>query len=139
MHRRKDWACVATSDHPTYTDNGCMPAPAEAPVRPPARHVRRSTFGDRVRFVLQVLGELLITFGIVVLLFAVYELKITDLRAAATQRDLRSELTKTWQGEAPARPNGPDPAVTVAEGQPFAEIRVPRLGTDYARVVVEGV
>jgi sortase A len=87
----------------------------------------------------QVLGELLITFGVIVLLFAVYELKVTDLRAASTQRGLQNQLTKTWAGGAPTRPNGPDPAVTPVSGEPFSVLRVPRLGAGYSRVVVEGV
>ena len=28
--------------------------------------------------------------------------------------------------------------LAVSEGQPFAEMRVPRLGTNYFRVIVEG-
>jgi sortase A len=92
-----------------------------------------------VRLVVGVVGELLITFGVVVLLFAVYELKVTDLRTASTQRGLQHELERTWAGPGPTRPNGPDPAPTVAEGEPLAVLRVPKLGDDYSRVVVEGV
>src|SRR3954468_18052902 len=104
-----------------------------------ARLARRRTTGDRIRFAFEVLGELLITFGIVILLFTVYELKITDLRTAATQRGLQSDLQQEWAGNAPARPNGPDPVVEPLEGKPIALLRVPRLGEDYSRVVVEGV
>lgn len=85
------------------------------------------------------IGELLITFGIIVLLFAVYELKVTDLRNAATQRGLSSELQRTWAGDRPSRPGGPDPVVQPVKGQPFAVIRIPRLGSGYSKVVVEGV
>jgi sortase A len=109
---------------------------APAGAAPPPR--TRST-GDVVRLVVQVLGELLITFGVIVLLFAVYELKVTDLRTASTQRGLQSQLNKAWAGDRPVRPNGPDPVVTPVEGQPLAVIRIPKLGTDYSRVVVEGV
>ena len=37
------------------------------------------TRGDRVRLVLRGIGQLLMTLGVVVLLFCVYELKITSI------------------------------------------------------------
>src|SRR5690242_7931127 len=55
---------------------------------------RRRTTADRVRLAFDVLGELLITFGVVVLLFAAYELKITDWQTASTQRGLASDLER---------------------------------------------
>ncbi len=103
------------------------------------RAPRRRTTGDRVRLGFEVLGELLITFGVVVLLFAVYELKVTDWQTAATQRGLASDLQQAWSGAGPGRPGGPDPTVEPVEGKPFAVLRIPRLGDDYSRVVVEGV
>jgi sortase A len=120
-------------------DNGVVTTDLGAPAQTHRRPQKRPTVGDRIRFVFEVIGELLITFGIVVLLFAVYELKVTDIRAAATQRGLSSELQRNWAGSTPTRPNGPDPLVQPVKGQPFAEIRMPRLGADYTRVVVEGV
>lgn len=130
---------VAAADRRTGVDNGGMATDLQAPAQGSRSPRRRSSTGDRIRFVFEVLGELLITFGIIVLLFAVYELKVTDLRAAATQRGLQSDLQQAWAGAAPSRPNGPDPVVTPVKGQPFAVIRVPKLGADYSRVVVEGV
>ncbi|MDQ1648810.1 MAG: sortase [Frankiaceae bacterium] len=109
-------------------------APAAAAPSPRGRSA-----GDVVRLLVQIVGELMITFGIVVLLFAVYELKVTDLRAASTQRGLQNQLDKAWSGAGPVRPNGPDPVVTPVEGQPIAVVHIPKLGADYSRVVVEGV
>lgn len=130
--RRRTDGSVADNDRVT-THLGTRGAGSVRPSR------RRSTLGDRVRFGFEVLGELLITFGVVVLLFAVYELKVTDLRTAASQRSLQSDLTRLW-GAAPApRPNGLDPVVAPVPGEPLALLRVPRLGDDYSRVVVEGV
>src|SRR4051794_2430137 len=106
----------------------------QASARRSRRSSRRATPGDRIRFAVGVLGELLITFGIVVLLFAVYELEVTDLRAAATQRGLSNDLQQAWAGDTPARPGGPDPVVVPVKGQPFAVLRVPRLGQNYSRV-----
>src|SRR4051812_38525375 len=120
-------------------DNGGVATDLQAPAHADRRPPNRSSTGDRIRFAFEVLGELLITFGIVVLLFAVYELKVTDLRNAATQRGLENQLQQAWGGAGPTRPNGPDPVVTPVKGQPFAVIRVPGLATHYSRVVVEGV
>lgn len=117
---------------------GDMTAAAEvrAADRPPGRG---GSLGDAVRLAVQVFGELLITFGVVVLLFAVYELKVTDLRTAATQRGLQSELERAWGGAPPGPQNGPDPVVEPRKGEPLAVVGIPRLGEDYSRVVVEGV
>ena len=112
---------------------------AEAPARSRVTRPGRRTAGDRLRLLIQVLGELLITFGIVVLLFAVYELKVTDIRAASTQRGLEADLNRAWAGPPPTTQRVADPAVAPEVGQPFAVLRVPRLGEDYSRVVVEGV
>jgi sortase A len=124
---------------PETVDNAPVATEAGTAARPDARAPRRHTTGDRIRFGFQVLGELLITFGIVVLLFAVYELKVTDLRNAASQRGLQDTLAQQWAGEGPVRPGGPDPAVRPVDGQPFAVLRVPRLGASYRQAVVEGV
>jgi len=99
---------------------------------------------------------LLITFGVLVLLFAIYELKVTDYRAAATQQRLQQQLSRTWTEPevVPTRDKGgpkttptrspkgrlgivPPPAVQ--DGQGFAVIRIPRFGAGYHWVAVEGV
>src|SRR3978361_2217980 len=115
---------VTAGDARTHDDNGLVVTEVQAPAPAGGRPPTRSTAGDRVRFAFEVLGELLITFGIVVLLFAVYELKVTDLRNAATQRGLSSDLQRVWNGQTPTRPGGPDPVVNPVKGQPFAIIRM---------------
>jgi sortase A len=76
-------------------------------------------------------GELLVTAGLVVLLFVVYELFVTDLVAAGQQADLSEELQQEWAaGRVEDRPAVP--------GDALAVLYVPRLGTDYRRVVLEG-
>jgi sortase (surface protein transpeptidase) len=83
------------------------------------------------RRVTGVLGELLVTGGLVVLLFVVYEVYVTDWLAAARQEELAEELRVTWEaGPADVRPGVPGDAVAV--------LHVPRLGEDYRRVVLEG-
>jgi sortase A len=91
---------------------------------------------DGVRTFLRGLGQTLITLGVVVLLFCVYELYFTNLYTDKQQSQLGDDLADSW--EAPAPLPGVKP-VAVALGKGFAVIRIPRLGRDYHRVVVEGV
>ena len=78
-------------------------------------------------------GELVVTAGLIVLLFVVYELFITDLFTARDQSRLADRLHSTWQ----TTPTG-QPDVEPAVGQPMAVLHIPRLGADFERVVVEG-
>ncbi|TFV45412.1 class E sortase [Blastococcus sp. TF02A_35] len=117
--------------------------------------------GDRVRTVLRGLSQTLVTVGLVALLFVAYQVWFTDVLAAREQDRLTEQVREQWadaptvtapEGRSPA-PSGPpaaagppaagDPAprpapVDVEVGEPFAVLHVPRLGDDYARVVVEG-
>jgi sortase A len=90
-------------------------------------------------------GEILITAGLVVALFIVYLLWITDIVQSRTQYRLRVQLGQTWQhppaaGRRPGTPSArPAPPVRPSVGQAFAVLRIPRFGPDYAPVIVEGV
>ena len=92
---------------------------------------------DAVRTVLRGLGQLLITAGVVVLLFCVYELKFTSQYTAQQQKKLDKQLVQQWV----APPTGPQgPAVPVSTlGKGFARIYLPTLGPKEVHVVVEGV
>lgn len=81
------------------------------------------------------IGELLVTAGVVLLLFVVYEVYVTDLQTAQRQDQLSEELREEWES-APA----PEPgSITQVElGDAFAVLRIPRLGEDWTRVVLEG-
>jgi sortase A len=98
--------------------------------------------GDAVRTVLRGTGQLLITVGVVVLLFCVYLLQVTGLQTAREQDRLEDQLAKAWAE--PARPAlGPEvpdgPVVQeVALGEGFAVLRVPALDGYEPWVVVEG-
>ncbi len=96
---------------------------------------RTASVGDAVRTLLRGVGQTLITAGVVVLLFCVYELQYTNVYTSQQQEALGDELRRTWSAPAPAAA----PAVTpVALGDAFAVLRIPRLGEDHAVVVVEG-
>ncbi|RBY74941.1 class E sortase [Blastococcus sp. TF02-09] len=78
-------------------------------------------------------GELLVTAGVVLLLFAVYAVFVTDVVTAQRQDELSEQLREEWDS-APGRG-----AITRVElGDAFAVLRIPRLGEDYTRVVLEG-
>jgi len=89
-------------------------------------------------FVLRALGELLMTMGIVVLLFAAYELWGTGLVTDREQGRLVEALEQAWR-EPVRRPGStePDP-VPVEAGSGVAVMRVPAFGADWSKVVVEG-
>jgi sortase A len=92
---------------------------------------------ERWRTVAAGVGELLVTCGVVLLLFVVYELWVTDLLNQHTQTTLTQQLQQEWKS-APQLPPGSTAHGHVAVGQAFAILHIPRLGADYQRVVVEG-
>jgi sortase (surface protein transpeptidase) len=93
-----------------------------------------SRSGDVLRTTARGLGQLLLTIGFVLLLFVVYELWVTDLQTGQRQEELTDELRDEW-----GRTPGPvDDPITVALGEPFAFLHVPRLAPDYVRAIVEG-
>jgi sortase A len=97
-----------------------------------------SSTGDNVRTFLRGLGQTLITLGIVVLLFCVYELYFTNLYTDKQQAKLGDDLTNAWHDPAPSPAPGTS-LVAVALGKGIAVIRMPSLGRNYHKVVVEGV
>jgi sortase A len=107
---------------------------------------------DPVRTLARGIGQTLITFGLVALLFVGYELWVTDLLAHREQDALSQELHDQWADAPTVEPADPAPApsdgspapapapapIDVALGEPFAVLHIPRLGEDWSRVVVEG-
>lgn len=96
----------------------------------------RSSAGELARTVLRGVGQTLITLGLVVLLFCVYELKITNLYTAQEQDRLGDRLAREWAAAPPAALAGPTP---VDVGTGWAVLRIPALDRDYRQVVVSGV
>jgi sortase (surface protein transpeptidase) len=116
-----------------------VPALAAAPERP-AGAVEGAPAPSRPRDPLwQVLvrgaGELLVTAGLIMLLFVVYELYVTDLITGRTQDHLSQQIQHEW-ATTPAAPTADLVAPPV--GQPLAVLHIPRLGADYSRVILEG-
>jgi sortase A len=96
---------------------------------------------DGVRTFLRGLGQTLITLGIVVLLFCVYELYFTNLYTDQQQDKLGDQIEQVWSAPPPLPGSK---LATPNLGNALAVIRIPRIGMTGkvghgARVVVEGV
>ena len=93
----------------------------------------------------QGVGELLITLGIVLVLFVVWQLWWTNIDSNRQQREAVSGLFQEF--EAPLEPvpdaedSFGDPAVLqpVADGATFGVVYIPRFGDSYSRPVTGGV
>jgi sortase A len=119
----------------------------------PERHrARRPAIGDRRRVsVVGVLGELLLTAGVLILLFLGWQLWWNDAIMAGQQSTAASDLSAQWVEEARAdRGEEPAPAPeeygeplvgpeSYPDGEPFAVMYVPRFGEDSQRRIAEGI
>src|SRR5690242_16425696 len=66
------------------------------------RHAAPDPWADRVRTGMRGVGQTLITSGLIILLFVVYELWVTDIFNARTQHRLHRQLAQEWsQGRDP--------------------------------------
>nr|WP_216593676.1 sortase [Arsenicicoccus sp. oral taxon 190] len=90
-----------------------------------------------IRVVTGVLGEVLVTVGVLTLLFVGWQLWWTDVAASAAHDDTVSTLERDFARPGAARP---DLATLkdVPVSDPFAVVRIPALGRGYAVPVVEG-
>jgi sortase (surface protein transpeptidase) len=111
--------------------------------RPPGRGVGRT--------LVRGFGELLITLGVVVLLFVVYEVYVTDLFGERKQAAATTAVDRVWaqaQETATVVAQAPDEMATDPQqrvprydtvlGEGFAKLRIPALGADYVFTIVEG-
>jgi sortase A len=109
------------------------------PAPDPASPVPDRSIGDTIRFVLRGIGQTLITFGLIVLLFVFYEVYVTNWFAAAAQDKVQKDLVTRWQGsnsDPLVLPSGKLPHLPLGQG--IANLYIPRLGRDYAFTIVEG-
>jgi LPXTG-site transpeptidase (sortase) family protein len=98
----------------------------------------RPTVGSRIRTGVRSLGEVMITFGVIVLLFAAYEVWGTTAVIGDHQNDLDQQLAQDWDEPAADPTVGPTPTAS-APGPPtgIARLYIPKLDKQW--VVVEGV
>jgi sortase A len=95
---------------------------------------------SRTRVAVRTTGELLITAGLVVLLFAGYQLFWTNVEAQVATDRVTDQIRADWDL---VQPNGDgSPSVSVPpfdQGRGFAFLRIPRLGSDFSVPVVQGI
>ncbi|OLF18405.1 class E sortase [Actinophytocola xanthii] len=93
---------------------------------------------DRTRTIVRTVGEVLITLGMVVLLFVIYEVYITDLISAGKQREATAQLDDRWHEQDTAEAQRSDHFEGLGEGDGFAKMYIPAFGADYQFTIVEG-
>ncbi len=87
-------------------------------------------------------GELIITLGLVLILFVGWQLVWTDVvseaDAANVVNTLEREFAESTDTPAPTDPPGTDPNTTGISGDAYAIVRIPRFGSSYARPLYQG-
>jgi sortase A len=119
-----------------------VPAPRSASAPVPTPPPRGS--GDTLRTVIRGVGQTLITLGLVLLLFVVYEVWVSNFFANRKQAKVHKEFAQAVQrGQDPLRgedrlnlPSGKQVVIPVGEG--FANLYIPTFGKDYAKTIVQG-
>lgn len=106
-----------------YYDEDDQPAP------PPDSTARKTV---------RAIGELLITAGLVILLFVVYEVYVTDLISAGKQDDATQALDDQWNSNTVEADQQRQAQYELLDGQAFAKMYIPVFGPDYKFSVVEG-
>lgn len=89
-----------------------------------------------------VLGEILLTAGVLVLLFLLWQQWLNDILVGEQLRQTSIEQTEAWGGadDTAVEPSSEDPIIVSAPGEAerFAMLIVPRFGSDYYRPIAEG-
>ncbi len=109
-----------------------------APLRPESVQVKSPTRTRRgpIATTIRVLGEILLTFGVVLILFGAYELWWTNVVAAQATQAARQQVENTIETKnSPGWEGGQPPLRT-----PFALLYIPRLRDDvWALPIIQGV
>lgn len=84
-----------------------------------------------------ILGELLLTVGVLSLLFAFHEAYWTNLASAKIQAEVSHSLEQQWNEEPTKRVN-PRKKLQTELGAAFARMYVPRFGSDFSFAIIEG-
>ncbi|PRB43809.1 class E sortase [Arthrobacter sp. MYb23] len=128
--------------HQQQTAASAMPSARQGQELRPRKRLRAS---DVIRKISQILGELLITAGIVLLLFVGWELWWTNVEADAKQTEAVKSFAQEFSGPVtPAAPAAPvdygPPVVTPAPAYAgmIGIMYIPRFGPDYTRPIIEG-
>ena len=127
---------MATSSRAAHSRRGSAP---------PGSGRRRRSAGQ---LIIQVIGELLITLGLLLVLYVVWELWWTNIDANNKQEQAVGNLFQEFDApvapapETDAEPDYGDPVVMppiAEEGRTFGVVYIPRFGESYSRPVTSGV
>lgn len=125
--------------HQQTSASAAVPGLDEAPKRPDRRKLGPA---DVIRKISQILGELLITAGVVLLLFVAWELWWTNVEADAKQtktvKSFAQEFTGPVTPAAPADYGPPVVGTAPGHGGTIGIMYIPRFGADYTRPIIEG-
>lgn len=83
----------------------------------------------------QVGGEVLLTLGVLVLLFVFYEAFWTNLDAGRRQDQAQEALSRQWEAAEGANPRQ---HLSPALGEAFARLHIPSFGSDFQFAILEG-
>ncbi len=112
-----------------YEDDYYDEDEADQPPPPPDSTARKAV---------RAIGELLITAGLVILLFVVYEVYVTDLISAGKQDDATQALDDQWNSNTVEADQQREVQYELLDGQAFAKMYIPVFGPDYKFSIVEG-
>lgn len=88
--------------------------------------------------IISVLGELFLTIGVILLLFAFYESYWTNIESGKLQDQASADLDKQWGGDGDDAYVNPRTKLTPQLGQAFARLYIPSFGSDFHFAIVEG-
>ena len=134
---------VGNGTKPTVSDEGELIVPLRAVrtrkgYRSVYARMTRRTFWTVLRTTTRTSGELMITFGMIVLLFAAYEVWGVGAAVNAHQDDLNSQLEQAWSPQPTVSSSAsPSPTGAPVEGEAIAKLYIPRIKAD-PWIVVEG-
>lgn len=133
-------------------DRNAGGAPAAGTRRQRSRRRRRSAF---LTGAVGVVGELLLTAGVLVLAFLGWQLWLNDAIVAGQQTSLARDLSDSWRVAEPTTSPSPTPSATptvepvagdppvlgttVANAQVFANLIVPKFGDAAVRTIAGGI
>ncbi|MCG7241049.1 MULTISPECIES: class E sortase [Corynebacterium] len=78
----------------------------------------------------KVLGELMLTIGVVLLLFAFYEAYWTNVESGQLREEASADLEEQWRN--------PRQKMEPELGEAFAQLYIPTFGSDYHFAIIEG-
>jgi sortase A len=130
-----------------------LTAPTEGPPTPRARQRTSDANKPRRRIsIIGAMGEILITLGVVTLLYVVWQLWVGDVIYGAERNATGHELSETWADQydsrelTPTEQATPEPATVEpvilaqpGDGEQFGVMHIPRFGADYAVPMAGGV